>query len=164
MPTLHLGVVDLPYTEAPEPPSKLPKARKGKQRPRKTRKASVQTTGDVAEVLETKYHIMETFFEVHEEEIAADFAEALAGSLEDLVMGAPPSPRPYAAAESALGARFKTFLETKEMDELATPGVPTKASLRGVNHRLKIKRGAPRPSFVDTGTYEAAFIAWIDEG
>lgn len=162
--TLHLGVIELPYVEAPTPQTRLPKARKGKQRPRKppVAKAGGQTTGDVADILERKYHVMETFYEVHEEEIADDFAQAMAGALEDLLVGAPPSAQPYAAAESALQARFKTFLESKEMDELAVDGVPTKASLRGVNHRLKIKRGGPRPSFIDTGLYESSFVAWIE--
>jgi hypothetical protein len=51
----------------------------------------------------------------------------------------------------------------KEMDRLGYPGVPTKASLDGVSHRFKNKRGAPgRPSFSDTGLYEDSFVAWID--
>jgi hypothetical protein len=156
---VFLGVIDLPYVEAPEPPRKVAQARKGKQRPRGKKtppEAGTRTTGDVAEILEGKYHVMETFYDLHEEEIAEDFAESTAGALEDLLLGAPPRD-PLAGAASKVEDRFHRFLELKEMDETSTPGVPTRASLRGVNHRLKIRRGAPRPSFIDTGLYDSSF-------
>lgn len=162
MTTLHLGVIELPYTEPNPKPKRMAKARPGKQKPRKQRKAAPenQTTYDVAVILEGKYHVMETYFDLHEQEIGDAFAESMAGALESLVMGAPPARNPLASAEAAVEAGFKHFLETKEMDDTSTPGVPTKASLRGVNHRLKRKRGPSRPSFIDTGLYESSFKAW----
>ena len=150
---LHLGVIEIPYNEPPPP---------GKRRKKKV-VAGTQTTGDVAEILEAHYHIMEVFFETHQDEIAKDLEDGLAGTLESLAMGAPPSADPFGAAMSKLKERFSHFLESKEMDTLGYPGVPTKASLEGVSHRFKNRRGMPgRPSFVDTGAYENAFQAWVD--
>lgn len=113
-------------------------------------------------MLENKYHVMETFYEHHEEEIAESFAEAMAGQIENLVMGAPPQANPLAAVDDAVEAAFHKFLESKEMDELGVTGVPTKASLRGVSHRFKLKRGPVRPSFIDTSLYESSFKAWTE--
>jgi hypothetical protein len=150
---LHLGVIEIPYNEPPPP---------GKRRKKKV-EAGTQTTGDVATFLEDKYHVMEAFFEVHQDDIAKDLEDGLAGTLENLAMGAPPSADPFGAAASAIKARFSAFLESKEMDTLGYPGVPTKASLEGISHRFKNRRGMPgRPSFVDTGAYENAFMAWVD--
>jgi hypothetical protein len=41
------------------------------------------------------------------------------------------------------------------------PGVPTRRALDGISKRLKNKKGDPRASFVDTGTYQAAMRAWV---
>ena len=168
MTTLVLGVIDLPYVDAEPAKSqvtRVSKARAGRRRVPKGKPALAaggQTTGDVAEILEAKYHVMETFFDLHEEEIGEDFAESLVGTLEALTSGAPTSIDPFAAAISQVEARFKTFLETKEMDATGTPGVPTRASLKGVSHRFKRKRGPPRPSFIDTGLYESTMKAWVE--
>lgn len=160
--TLHLGVLDIPYTDADEGPRPLPKARKGKQRPRGKASSGARTTGDVAEILEAKYHVMETFYDLHEEEIVGDLLDSMEGALESLLMGGPAHGDPLAAATTQIEARFKVYLDSEEIAETATPGVPTKAALRGVNHRLKVKRGERRPSFIDTGQYEASMKAWVD--
>ena len=83
--TLNFGVVDLPYTDDPEH----------------------KTTGDVAEILEGKYHIFEVFFEVNERAIMDMVTDGLAGQLEDVLSGAPPTRDPFAAgaAEDRAGSR-----------------------------------------------------------
>ncbi len=63
--TLHLGVIDIPYSDASY--TAAPKGRKiGRARRGKITapppQSNHKTTGDVAEILEAKYHIMETFF------------------------------------------------------------------------------------------------------
>ena len=69
---------------------------------------------------------------------------------------------PFADAMSHGEALFRTFLEQKDMDGLVG-GVPTAASLAGVSHRFKRRKGTPgRPSFVDTGQFSAAFKMWAD--
>lgn len=146
---LHLGVLEIPYNEPPA---------KGK---RKKVEAGTQTTGDVAEWLENKYKIMATFYERNQEEIAQLIIDGLAGTIESLSMGAPPTIDPFGEATSAIKDKFSRFLESKAMDGLE--GIPTLASIEGVSHRFKNRRGTPyRPSFIDTGNYENAFQAWID--
>lgn len=156
---LHLGVVDLPYAYEQA-------VGKGKKRA----VALSVTTGEVAGYLENKYHPMEVFFEIHGEEIAKDLEEGLAGTLESLLMGAPPSLSAFGSAESAIDKRFRDFLTNKEMERLGYPGVPTEASgsgkrVGGINHRLKnpyARSNPARPSFVDTALYENSFKSWVD--
>src|ERR1700739_4089494 len=147
---VHLGVNDLPYPFS----DNIGKTKKGKHKGRKL----ASTTGEVAEILEAKYGVMKTFVALHEEEIFAELESSIQGSLESLLMGAPPS-GPALAGASAIEAMFQKFLDMKEMDGIVN-GVPTAASLAGVNHRLKSKRGTARPSFVDTGLYSNSFRCW----
>ena len=140
--TLHFGVVEMPYEHDSE----------GK------------STGDVAELLEEKYHIFETFFDVNELAVADMITEGMQGQLEDLLAGAPPERDPFAAGCAAVETRFRQFLEREEMAQTATPGVPTKAALRRRSLRFKAKVNpdeAGRPSFIDTGLYEASARVWV---
>ena len=152
MPVLHLGVDDIPYSEAP-PPVK---------RGRKPAAPANETTGDVAELLEDKYHIIQIFYEQHQKDIAQALEESLAGTLENLLLGAPTNLSPLGEATDKIQTTFKRFLSEQEMDRLGYPDIPTKASLMGISHRFKGKKGSPRPSFIDTGLYENSFRAWVD--
>ena len=151
MPILHLGVIDLPYASSP--------AAKGKRTPKR---GSAVTTGDVATFLEDKYHVMEVFFNQHAPEIGDDLAKSVQGALENLLLGAPPQTDPFGTATSAIEARFQTFIDLKEMDKLGYPGVPTAASIKGIRSRFKKRLDPGRPSFQDSGQYEASFRAWVD--
>jgi hypothetical protein len=170
---LHLGVNDIPYAPGPIAPRRIvARRRKGGKIETGTRPAAgQQTTGDVAEMLEAHYHPWEVFYTLNEQKIADDFANAMSNQLTDLFAGSPPSSNPFAAAESAIEAGFKRFLSNQEMDALGIPGVPTKASGNtpfrkgGINHRLKhpyAKDNPPRPSLIDTGTYQANARAWVE--
>lgn len=163
MTTLHLGINDVPYVDFDEAPKKIAKAKRGKaNKLRKPKDSGTgQTTGDIAEILEAKYGIMQTFADRHLPEIADSLADSMAGALESLMSGAPASHSPFGEATDEIAQKFRAFLDNKEMDGM--PGVPTKAALDGVNHRLKGKRGPPRPSFIDTGQYQAHFQDWIDD-
>lgn len=165
---LHLGVIDIPYVSGPIAPRRVAvRRRKGDLVPQAVSlpSAGQETTGDVADILEDEYHIMETFFEVHQGDIVHALEEAIGGSLENLLLGAPAGNNSLAAAESEIAMLFKKFLSGKEMDRLGVPGVPTQAALRGVSHRFKhpYAKRAARPSFIDTGTYQANFRAWIED-
>jgi hypothetical protein len=163
MTTLHLGVIDIPYAEPPPAPKRAPKKpRRGRKA--RSRKYSNITTGDVAEILEAKYHVMEHFFELHENEVLSVLEESLEGSLESLLMGAPASINPFGTGTAKIEDAFKKMLDTKELDGLGYPGIPTQAALMGVSHRFKqpYRRRPPRPSFIDTGEYQASFKAWVD--
>ncbi|PTA90935.1 hypothetical protein C9415_21435 [Kluyvera sp. Nf5] len=133
--TLHLGVIDIPYEDEDT------------------------TTGDVAEYLEEKYQIMQTFFDRYSNEIIGFMADDLAAGLENMLAGAPPSLDPLAEAMSKTHNLFVAFLDNQEMNGM--PGVPTRRALDGISKRLKNKKGEPRPSFIDTGTYQAAMRAWV---
>lgn len=143
MPILHLGVIDQPYTKAKDS----------------------QTTGSVAEILEAKYEVMGKFVEKHEQDIANDLENSLEGVLENMLLGGPvvPPDQAFAAGTSAIEHRFKQFLSLKEMDSLGVSGVPTAAALAGKSKRFKSGYGPkPRPSFIDSGLYQANFKAWVD--
>lgn len=147
---LALGVIDLPYV------AQKPLSAKGtKSTPDQT------TTGKVAAILEAKYGVMGAFYELHQQDIAEALAISMQETLEALMMGAPASIDPFGAAMSETEQLFRTFLDDKEIEVMGIAGVPTQASLDGVNHRMKIKKGEPRPSFVDTGLYQSSFKAWI---
>lgn len=150
MTTLHLGVIDIPYSQAP--------------RPRQRRSASNVTTGDVATFLENRYHIMEVFYEEHADDvIAPEMEKSVAGAITSLLAGAPVTLDPFGSAVSKIEDAFKQFLSTGEMERLGYPGVPTQAALRGVSHRFAhpYARRAARVSFVDTGLYQDTFKAWF---
>lgn len=157
MTTLHLGVMDVPYVRAP------PKRRRAKTM------AGEVTTGQVAEWLENKYHILEHFWQIHGKEAVADLELSLSGTLENLMMGSPLGSDPYAAAESSIEDRMKRFIIEGEMDALGYPGIPTKAareraSGRRRSSRFKRRRGTgARPvSFYDSGLYQSSLKAWVE--
>jgi hypothetical protein len=162
---LHLGVLDLPYANETKT-EKVPRAKKGQaNKPIKPKTESGrQTTGDVAEILEDKYGIMDTFAFARLPDIAKALEESIAGELETLMMGGRPSGNPFASAESSIGTMFKQFISTQQIEHMGIEGVPTQAALKGVNHRLKhsyAKANPRRPSFIDTGMYVANFKCWV---
>lgn len=133
--TLHLGVIDIPY------------------------EGENTTTGDVAEHLEEKYQIMQTFFDRYGNDISALMSNDLAANLENLLAGAPPIRDPLAESMSRVHDLFVAFLDNEEMNGM--PGVPTHRALLGISKRFKRKKGDPRPSFIDTGTYQASMRSWV---
>lgn len=141
MSILHLGVLDLPHPGG-----------KGEL-----------TTGDLAEILESKYGLYSVFLDANLEKIAEQIADSLGDAIDNVLAGGPVPENPFAAAEQDVAADFVTFLDTDEMAKIGVRGVPTGAALRGVNHRLKIKKGSPRVSFVDTGTLRASTTAWVEK-
>jgi hypothetical protein len=155
--TLHLGVAEISYVAAPNPGQKKATA-------------STVTTADVAQFLEEKYHPMETFANVHGQEMADALAQSMVGALENLELGAPLSQNVFGEAESKIEHMFKKFITMGEMDSLGIPGVPTqaakdRASGKKRSSRMKNKRrgGNAKPiSFYDTGLYESSMKAWIE--
>lgn len=158
---LTLGILDIPYGLA----RSAGRARAGKSI--RGGGASTQSTGDVAEILEAKYQIMERFYHAHEEEITDAIAQDMSDFFETNISGfARGNAINFTATESTIRTMFNRFIDSQEMDRLGVPGVPTKASLQGVNHRLKhpTAKGNPvRPSFRDTGTYLQSFKATVEE-
>jgi hypothetical protein len=120
-----------------------------------------KTTGQVATELESKYHIVETFYGFEENNIIDDYEKAFQSGLElgmdggswDVVWD------PSVKYEG----RFKRSLSGRKYDGVIR-GVPTQASLRGVSHlyRNPFAQRAPRPSFIDTSLYQRSFKAWME--
>ena len=167
MTVLNLGVIDVPYTV--EVPQKVRRAvhrvarGDGKDRAPKTHTAAPaggETTGDVASILEAEYGVMAFFWERHGQEIADLAVSSMAGAAETVMMGGVQPDDLFVSLYPKIEKMFRDFLDAMEMD--GQPGVPTQAALEGVNHRLKLKRGDPRPSFIDTGIYQASFKAWLE--
>lgn len=160
MAILRLGVLDIPYTAASTGGSADKDVKKFVEQGGGSKGV---TTGDVAEFLEEKYHVMETFADRNEDEIADEWAEHLADAMADVAAGAPlSSVDPGLVLGSEVGTMFREFIDSRAMD--GADGVPTDAARRGVNHRLKhpyAKDNPERPSFRDTGLYEASFVAQV---
>lgn len=123
------------------------------------------TTGEVATILEDRYHVMETFFELKKDQIAEILAEGMADSINSLINGRPPDASPTYDPEQQIELLFRTFLDANEMQTLAAKfGMNlTAAAARGDNARKKSGKSNARPTFIDTGTYRAAFRAWVEK-
>jgi len=139
--------------------------------------SSRKTTGDVAQILEAKYHIIATFVEVHKEDIQRILERSFVNAFEEMALGLPPRPLPGSALQE-IQTLMKRWLSTQEVEQQGIKGVPTKAALEGISHRFKsglnrvtmkqfragVRRGARRPSFIDTGLYQASLKAWEERG
>ena len=164
--TLHLGVIDQPYANY-QAPQKVPQAKKGKaNKPIKPKSdAGTKSTGEVAEILEEKYGILETFAFARLPDIAKELENSIAGELENMLMGAPASGNPFQGAESAITTMMKQFIASQAIEHMGIEGVPTQAAIDGVNHRLKrpyVKANPRRPSFIDTSLYMDSMTCWFD--
>lgn len=144
---IHLGVLDIPYTDS---------------------KKSI-TTGDVAEILEARYAVMQGFVALHEPDIAGVLERSFAGGIESLLMGAPTDDARvlvFGKAENDIEKMFRHYLDIEEITKTFTiPGmgkVPTRAALLGISKRFKRSRGPRRPSFIDSGQYQNSFRAWVE--
>ncbi len=121
-----------------------------------------QTTGEVAKLLEARYHVMQAFVNMNSTEIVAAVEASMLGSVINIVNGQPGPIVPGAQALSDIETAFKQSLSQRAYDGLK--GVPTQAAERGVSHRFKkpYARRAARPSFIDTGLYQSSFKAWTE--
>ena len=150
MVTLVLGVLDVAYSD-----SQL------------GGKTSSTTTGEVAEILEKRYAVMQSYFDLHKGEIADDLANGMAASLQDLINGRTATGSPFYGAEQKIEAGFRRFLDANEMQKLslALTGTPISAAAQaGVSHRKKrpYAKRAGRSAFVDTGLYRSSFRAEVN--
>lgn len=164
MPTLSIGVYEIPYENEGEPAPARKVSKKGKVSQPKPKKGDSEpmTTVSVARILEDKYGVMAAFAEAHKDDITAHLIDSLNGALESLYMGAPVSD-PFAEGAQDVAADFKTFLGNAEIESMGIDGVPTKAALDGRSLRRKGKKGPRRQSFVDTHLYMNSSTAWVDQ-
>jgi hypothetical protein len=131
-----------------------------------------KTTGDVAQYLEDKYHLMGTFAQLYEGNIAPMLESSVAGALETKLMGGSLATAPFEGACNQIENLFRQAIDVKAYDGLIKD-VPTQASLDGVRSHMKnprfiVKRGKKtkrpqRASFFDTGNYVKHFKCWVED-
>jgi hypothetical protein len=133
---ISLGVIDMPYADG------------------KT------TTGDVAEILEGKFHVMEIFADQNIEFMAQAISDGLIGSMENAFAGAPESANVFASAMAEIEDRFQQFIDREES------GIHTKAKDQpkaGPRKKRQYRQVEAKTTFVETGSYRDSFRAWITD-
>lgn len=118
------------------------------------------TTYSVGKILEEKYGLFSKFAESEMDKITNHLSESVLGAIETLVMGQQVKD-PYSAGTEQIDQDFRHFLDIEKMAQLGVPGVPTKAALMGKSIRFKRKKGARRPSFIDSGILQTSFKSWV---
>lgn len=174
MTTLILGVIDILYENEGEKERPNPITKKGKVRKSEARRLQREmdghdskadgptTTSQVAEILEEKYGVMNAFYNEYQDSIQAALIHSLEGALEDLYLGSPITD-PLAEASQEIQSGFQFFLASAEIETMGIEGVPTQAALERRSLRFKGKKGPnKRPSFIDTGLYQASMRAWTE--
>ena len=145
MATLHLGVIDVAYSD---PDNK-----------------SLSTTGEVAEVLEERFEVIGTFYELYGQKIADEIASVMASEINAMAKGEPLGNLPIQKAMEKIRTWFSNYLDQGEWE--ASTGIKIGVAQEGVSHRFKDarnlagKRGS-RPAFVDTGLFQASFRSWME--
>lgn len=140
MTTLHFGVVDVGYT--------------GEQ--------GATTTGDVAQFLEDRYHVMRTFLELKEDQIARVLVDQVAGAIESIAQGNR-LPRPdWKPSMGKIDRMFRDFLDAGELQHLLPKSQKvSEETLRTSSRKKVMKQDEARQAFIDTGHYQASFRAWV---
>jgi len=121
-----------------------------------------KNTAEVAQELEEKYKLVETFWEAIEDTVVEKLEDVYADMIEDVLMMQEPSKKAFGDEYTQMiQENFRTFLDKEEH------GIKTAAAARGVSHLLpqpySKNNPKPRPSFIDTGLYRSAFRAWVEE-
>lgn len=162
MPTMHLGVTDIPYSWGQKKAGGISAAKAMQAAKRGTGTGGGVTTGDVAGYLEARYGVMAFYLQLRAREINAAVENSVLGALETMAMGGPAGlGRALDSATQLMQEQFKDMLSLRQLDG-KIHGVPTLAAQRGVSHRFKrpYVRRPSRPSFIDTGLYQNSFRVW----
>jgi len=121
-----------------------------------------KTVGQVAEELEKKYSLLETFYGMEEDFIVDNVEGSIANGMVQGIIG---GSWDYDWDATPLEGKFRRSLTGRKYDGVIR-GVPTRAAQRGISHLRAdaFKKGAaPRPSFVDTTLYMRSFKAWTEK-
>lgn len=132
---------------------------------------------DLGKILEEKYTLFSTYVEVHEKDIEHELSEAVVGALETYMATGHIPKQPFDSAGQELSLGLKRFIYKEELAGKVA-GVPTQAALEGLSTRTvrgtvptkvrkgqkfkRVKTGVRRPSFIDTGIFEASTKVWIE--
>jgi hypothetical protein len=159
---LHMGFVPTPYTSATKVRPVISAEREEKRK--KSRGFTGNMTADkVANILEGKYSIIETFQVVYEEDIkniiSDKFPEVIVNMIYEGKYSSATTKSIMKDSAKQIERLFKQFLDNEEMNGMM-PGVPTKASLG--KQRKRGKTNKQRASFEKSGIYRASFRCWAD--
>ena len=139
MPTLHLGVLDVAYSND----------------------SGAVTTGQVAEFLEADYHVMRVFFETNQERIGEWLAQSMSSEIENLAMGKPPGQ--LSVNTEKINERFRDFLAQREWKDVSMQMIAAAEAGDTRRKQSVSKKGRQaRAEFIDTGLYQQSFRAWVD--
>lgn len=135
------------------------------------------TSYGLGKILEEKYTLFSSYVEMHQKDIEHELSEALAGAFETFVATGHVAKNPFDAAGQELTLGLKKFIYQEELAGKVA-GVPTQAALEGISTRTmsgktptkvrkgqkfkRVKTGVRRPSFIDTGIFEASTKVWIE--
>ena len=154
---LHLGVIDVPEIEG--------------------------TTYTVGKQLEERYGLFSMFYNAHQQDIADALAKDVAIGFDMMEKGLSVSVKEvFAVSGQKITDKMHDFLTTQEIERVSEKygeyGIPTKAALEGINTRTvngktptkirkgqkfkKVVTGVRRPSFIDTGIFEASLKGWVE--
>jgi len=135
------------------------------------------TSYGLGNILEEKYTLFSAFVDIHQQEISNQLSESLAGAMETFLATGNMPKNPFNAAGEELTLSLKKYIYTEELAGKVA-GVPTQAALEGISTRTmngknprkvkggqkfkRVKTGVRRPSFIDTGIFEASTKVWIE--
>lgn len=154
---IHMGFINTPYTRA----AMIAPMRTAKVHGAKSRRhySKTKTAQQVANILESKYGVLQTFMALYDDDIKDSITEKVhafavqsfsqKGKLVSDRMAQFMKP-----STSQIEKMFRGFLDRGET------GISIAAALSG--HRTDRKSKSPRPAFIDTGLYRASFRVWAD--
>jgi len=129
------------------------------------------TSFGVGKILEEKYTLFSSYVNMHQKDIEHELTQAIVGAFETFQTTGRAPKQPFDAAGQELTLGLKKFIYNEELAGKVA-GVPTQAALDGVTTRkvgrgkkAKFKRtatGIRRPSFIDSGIFEASTKVWIE--
>ena len=129
------------------------------------------TSYGVGNILEEKYTLFSSYVEMHQKDIENELCEAIVGAFETYQTTGYFPKNPFISAGEELTLGLKKFIYQEELAGKVA-GVPTQAALEGVTTRKvgrgkkskfkRTKTGVRRPSFIDSGIFEASTKVWIE--
>jgi hypothetical protein len=132
---------------------------------------------ELGKILEEKYTLFSSFVDIHHGDIEHELCEAVAGAFETFQATGHVAKQPFDSAGQQITKQLKEFIYKEELAGKVA-GVPTQAALEGLSTRTmsgktprkvrkgqkfkRVKTGVRRPSFIDTGIFEASTKVWIE--
>lgn len=136
---LNLGVIDEAYTAAG---------------------GGSKTTLQVARILESKYHVMETFYELHGQSVHKALNDSVRGAVQSMLLDDAPR---FDLDITKIKAAFTNYLDSGEWEKASGQYIKAAHNRHQVHHNDGSKEQNRRSNraFIRTGQYLQAFQAWL---